>query len=71
MSIDTGYSVTIDDSPFTVGKDRVTGAELQELAGSQLVELMANGTQRTVLVDQVYDLKEMSRFKKRPHFRRG
>jgi hypothetical protein len=69
------YFIEVDGTEYELHQDTITGGEIMDLADiphdQGLLELLDDGTQRQVGVDEVIDLKPGKRFKKRPRFRRG
>jgi hypothetical protein len=69
------YVIEVDGREFEVGRDEITGGEIMDLAGIPrevgLIQLLEDGTQQQVGVDEVIELKPGRRFKKRPRFQRG
>ncbi len=69
------YVVEVDDQTITFDHSPVTGGEIMDAAGIPrevgLVEVLADGTQRTVAVAEEIELKRGQRMKRRPRFKRG
>jgi hypothetical protein len=69
------YFVEIDGTEYEFDHEPVTGGEIMDEAGipreQGLLELLDDGQQRQVPVDEEIELKPGKRFKKRPRFRRG
>lgn len=72
---DGGYEFVVDEVVYNWPRPEVTGAEIMATAGippsEGLVELLDDGTQRSVKPTEVFDLERDRRFKKRPRFKRG
>lgn len=70
-----GFEFVVDGVDYQWPRPVVTGAEIMEAAGippsEGLVELLEDGTQRSVKPTDVFDLGRDRRFKKRPRFKRG
>lgn len=69
------YELQIDGKDFAIDSETITGGEIMDLAGiprdAGLLQILDDGTQRQVPVDEVIELKPGHRFKKRPRFQRG
>lgn len=69
------FGFVVDGVDYPWPKPVVTGAEIMEAASvpasEGLVELLDDGTQRSVRPTDEFDLEAGRRFKKRPRFRRG
>jgi hypothetical protein len=69
------YFVEVDGAEYEFDHEPVTGGEIMDKAGiprdQGLLELLEDGQQRQVPVDEEIELKPGKRFKKRPRFRRG
>lgn len=69
------YFIEVDGTEYELHEDEISGGAIMDLAGipreQGLLELLDDGTQRQVGVDEEIDLKPGKRFKKRPRFRRG
>lgn len=69
------FAVEVDGVEYLFEQEQVTGAEIMAKAGIPqsvgMVQILDDGTQETVALDAVFDLKPGRRFKKRPKFRRG
>ena len=69
------YAVEVDGIEIRFDHTPVTGGEIMDAAGIPhnvgLVEILEDGTQRAVAVDEQIELKPGRRMKKRPRFKRG
>ncbi len=69
------YAVEVDGIEIRFDHTSVTGGEIMDAAGIPhsvgLVEILDDGTQRAVSVDEEIELKPGRRMKKRPRFKRG
>ncbi len=69
------YTFFVDGEEFRVDEPKITGGEIMDLAGIPhevgLLEILEDGTQRSVAVDEVIELKPGRRYKKAPRFKRG
>jgi hypothetical protein len=69
------YEFQVDGHDFAINSETISGGEIMDLAGiprdAGLVQILDDGTQRQVPVDEVIELKPGHRFKKRPRFQRG
>lgn len=69
------YTFFVDGEEFRVDEPTITGGEIMDLAGIPhevgLLEILEDGTQRSVDVDEVIELKPGRRYKKAPRFKRG
>jgi hypothetical protein len=66
------FVVLVDDVPVEFDKPNVSGEELMaKTGGQQLVELLDDGSQRTVEPGNAFDLEPGKQFKHPPHFKRG
>ncbi len=69
------YFIEVDGTEYELHQDEITGGQIMDLAGiprdQGLLEILDDGTQRQVGVDEPIDLKPGQRFKKRPRFKRG
>jgi Multiubiquitin len=69
------YFVEVDGAEVEFDHEPVSGGEIMDEAGipreQGLLELLDDGTQRQVGVEEDVELKPGKRFKKRPRFRRG
>lgn len=69
------YTFFVDDHEFRVERSTITGGEIMDLAGIPrevgLVQILDDGTQRIVTVDEVIELKPRRHFRRAPHFKRG
>lgn len=65
----------VDGQEYRIEEETITGGEIMDLAGIPrdvgLVQILEDGTQRQVGVDEVIELKPGRQFKKRPRFQRG
>ena len=69
------YAVEVDGVEYDFDHEPVTGGEIMDKAGVPrevgLVQILEDGTQKAVTVDQEFELKPGKQFKKRPRFKRG
>ncbi len=69
------YTFFVDDVEYHIGEPTVTGGEIMDMAGIPhqvgLVLILEDGTQQSVGVDELVELKPGRRFKKAPRFKRG
>lgn len=69
------YTFFVDGVEYHVEESTITGGEIMDLAGIPhevgLLQLLEDGTQRSVAVDEVVELKPGRRFKKAPRYKRG
>lgn len=69
------YIFFVDGVEYTVEEPVITGGEIMDKAGIPhevgLLLLLEDGTQETVAVDDVFELKPGRRFKKAPRYKRG
>ena len=69
------YTVFVDDVEYHFDHTPVTGGEIMDIAGIPhsigLIQILEDGTQQQVSVDEEVDLKPGRRFKKAPRFKRG
>lgn len=69
------FTFEIDGSEYHSERPRLSIAEILSVAGlsagTELVELLADGTQRNVQSDEQVDLEDARHFKRRPKFKRG
>lgn len=69
------YTFFVEDREFRVEEPTVSGGEIMDLAGiprdAGLLLIADDGTQESIGVDQVVELKPGRRFKKAPRFKRG
>lgn len=71
----TNYFIEVDGEEYELHRDEITGGEIMDLAGiprdQGLLEILDDGTQRPVGIDEEIELKPGKRYKKRPRFKRG
>jgi hypothetical protein len=69
------YIFEVDGQEYTIHQETITGGEIMDMAGIPrdvgLLQILADGTQKQVVADEVVKLKPGHRFKKRPRFQRG
>lgn len=69
------FTFFVDGKEFRVDRSTITGGEIMDLAGVPrevgLIQILEDGTQVSVGVDDVIELKPGRRFKKAPRFVRG
>ena len=69
------YFIEVDGVEYELHQNEITGGEIMDLAGipreQGLLELLDDGTQRKVDVNEEIELKPGQHFKKRPRFTRG
>lgn len=67
--------IFVDDREFPVEQASLRGGEIMDLAGiprsAGLVAIEEDGSQRTIGVEEVVELRADHRFKKPPRFKRG
>jgi hypothetical protein len=72
MQSRTEYLAYIDDGQVEFDHPQVTGQDLVDRAGGQqLVEMLEDGSQRSVEPTDTFDLSEAKHFKRPPRFKRG
>jgi len=72
LAAENGFVAYIDDVPIEFQQAQVTGQDLMSKAGGQqLVEMLEDGSQRTVDPGEGFDLQQAKHFKRPPHFKRG
>ena len=72
MAAQNKFVAYIDDAPIEFELAQVTGQDLMTKAGGQqLVEMLEDGSQRTVEPHEAFDLQQGKHFKRPPHFKRG
>jgi hypothetical protein len=69
------YIVFVEDVEYTFDHTPVTGAEIMDAAGIPysvgLIQILPDGTQKSIGVDEEIELKPGQSFKKAPRFKRG
>jgi hypothetical protein len=69
------YFVDVDGVEIGFDHEPVSGGEIMDEAGVPrevgLLQILEDGTQKPVTVDEPFELKPGRRFKKRPRFKRG
>lgn len=69
------YEFFVDDREFQTDKPELTGGEIMDLASiprsTGLLEILPDGTQRSVPPDEVISLKHERHMKRPPRFKRG
>ena len=69
------YTFFVEDREFHVSEPTITGGQIMDEAGIPrevgLLLILEDGTQQTVGVDEVIELKPGRRFRKAPRFKRG
>ena len=69
------YTVEVDGVEYEFDHEPVTGGEIMDAAGVSrevgLVQILEDGTQKAVTIDEEFELKPGKQFKKRPRFKRG
>ncbi|MCH8837243.1 MAG: multiubiquitin domain-containing protein [Candidatus Marinimicrobia bacterium] len=69
------YTFFVDGVEYHIEESTITGGEIMDLAGIShvvgLLQLLEDGTQQSVAVDEVVELKPGRRFKKAPRYKRG
>ncbi len=72
LATENKFVAYIDDAPIEFEHPHVTGQDLMTKAGGQqLVEMLEDGSQRTVEPKEAFDLQQGRHFKRPPHFKRG
>jgi len=72
LAAENSFVAYIDDAPIEFNQAQVTGQDLMTKAGGQqLVEMLEDGSQRTVDPGETFDLQHAKHFKRPPHFKRG
>jgi hypothetical protein len=65
----------VDDVEYTYDKPAITGAQIMEIAGINpsdgLVQILPDGTRKTITPDETVHLVPGAQFKRRPRFKRG
>lgn len=65
----------VDDVEYTYDQPTITGAQIMEIAGISpsdgLVQILPDGTRKTVAPDDTVPLVPGAQFKRRPRFKRG
>lgn len=65
----------VDGTTYTHNRPRIAGLEIMEAAGIRpsdgLVQILEDGTTRTIAPDDEVQLVPKARFKRRPRFKRG
>ena len=65
----------VDDVEYTYDKPTITGAQIMEIAGINLsdglVQILLDGTRKTIRPDETVQLVSGAQFKRRPRFKRG
>lgn len=69
------YAFEVEGVEYHHDQPEITGGEIMDLAdiprSDGLVQILDDGTQKTVSEEEVIELKPGRRFKKRPRFKRG
>ena len=69
------FTLFVEGKEFHIEKSSITGGEIMDLAGiprdGGLIEVLEDGSQVQIKVDEVIDLQPGRRFKKAPRFVRG
>ena len=65
----------VDDVEYTYDKPTITGAQIMKIAGINpsdgLVQILPDGTRKTITPDETVHLVPGAQFKRRPRFKRG
>ena len=65
----------VADVEYTYDKPTITGAQIMEIAGISpsdgLVQILPDGTRKTIRPDEAVHLVPGAQFKRRPRFKRG
>lgn len=65
----------VDGTTYTHNRPTITGLEIMDAAGIRpsdgLVQILEDGTTRTIAPDEEVRLAPKARFKRRPRFKRG
>jgi len=69
------YTLFVDGTEYSISTSKITGAQVMALAGipmdAGLLLIEGDGTQRTVLPEEVIELGPGRRFGKAPRYKRG
>lgn len=69
------YAFEVEGVEYRHDEPEITGGQIMDLAdiprSDGLVQILDDGTQKTVAEDEVIELEPGRRFKKRPRFKRG
>jgi hypothetical protein len=69
------FTLFVDGREFHIEKSSITAGEIMDLAGiprdAGLIEVLEDGSQVQIKLDEVIDLQPGRRFKKAPRFVRG
>jgi hypothetical protein len=69
------YVFEVDDVEYTYNKPTITGAQIMAIAGINpsdgLVQILPDGTRKTITPDETVHLVPGAQFKRRPRFKRG
>ncbi|MYH24302.1 MAG: hypothetical protein F4156_03680 [Holophagales bacterium] len=72
---DEGFTLIVDNKEYLVKSELLTGREIMKLAGipfaDGLIQLLPDGTQVLIGLDETVDLKQGDHFKRPPRFKRG
>jgi hypothetical protein len=65
----------VDDTPYEYDRPTITGAEIMAMAGISpnegLIQILPDGTRKTITPDETVHLVPGAQFKRRPRFKRG
>lgn len=65
----------VDDVTYAHDRPRITGGEIMAMAGISLsdglIQVLPDGSRKTVAADEVVQLVPGAQFKRRPRFKRG
>lgn len=65
----------VDDVEYTYEEPEITGAQIMAIAGISpsegLVQILPDGTRKTIAPDETVHLVPGAQFKRRPRFKRG
>jgi hypothetical protein len=65
----------VDDVEYTYDKPEITGAQIMAIAGISpsegLVQILPDGTRKTIAPDETVHLVPGAQLKRRPRFKRG
>jgi hypothetical protein len=69
------YVFEVDDVEYTYDEPTITGAQIMAIAGINpadgLVQILPDGSRKSIVPDEVVELVPGAQFKRRPRFKRG
>ncbi len=69
------FAFDVDDVTYEHDRPRITGGEIMAMAeitpSDGLIQVLPDGTRKTVAADEVVQLVPGAQFKRRPRFKRG